>query len=62
MIASENYAENLASFLSLLLLVLIPWGAVNLVDYYLVQHGNYDVPATYVKSGQYWHNPSNWTY
>ena len=34
----------------------------NLVDYYLVQHGNYDVPAMYVKSGQYWHNPSSWTY
>src|SRR6185295_919460 len=62
MIAYENYAENLASFLSLLLLVLIPWGAVNLVDYYLVQHGNYNVPAMYVKSGQYWHNPSSWTY
>jgi hypothetical protein len=61
-IAYENCAENLASFLSLLLLVLIPWGAVNLVDYYLVQHGNYNVPAMYVKSGQYWHNPSNWTY
>jgi NCS1 nucleoside transporter family len=62
MIAYENYTENLGAFLSLLLLVLIPWGAVNLVDYYLVQHGNYDVPAMYTKSGPYWYNPSTWTY
>lgn len=61
-VAYENYAENLGAFLSLLLLVLIPWGAVNLVDYYLVQHGTYDVPAMYAKAGPYWRDPSNWTY
>jgi len=61
-VAYQNYAENLGAFLSLLLLVLIPWGAVNLVDYYLVQHGNYDVPAMYAKAGPYWHDPSNWVY
>ncbi|MGH3638057.1 MAG: cytosine permease, partial [Mycobacterium sp.] len=33
-----------------------------LVDYYLVQHGTYDVPAMYVKSGPYWYNPATWTY
>jgi NCS1 family nucleobase:cation symporter-1 len=61
-VAYQNYAENLGAFLSLLLLILIPWGAVNLVDYYLVQHGTYDVPAMYVKSGPYWYNPATWTY
>lgn len=61
-IAYQSYAQNLQAFLSLLLLVLIPWGAVNLVDYYVVQHGAYDVSAMYVKSGPYWRDPQSWTY
>lgn len=60
-LVSDNYADNFAAFLSILLLLLIPWGAVNLVDYYLVQHGSYDVPAMYVKTGRYWRNPATWT-
>jgi len=61
-LAYENYSQNLTAFLSLLLLLLIPWGAVNLVDYYLVQHGSYDVPAMYVNAGPYWHDPQSWTF
>ncbi|MGJ0383804.1 purine-cytosine permease family protein [Paenarthrobacter nicotinovorans] len=60
--ASESYAANLAAFISVLLLLLIPWGAVNLVDFYLVQHGSYNLDAMYVKSGPYWHNPATWTW
>lgn len=61
-LAYEDYSQNLTAFLSLLLLLLIPWGAVNLVDYYVVQHGSYDVPAMFVKTGVYWHDPASWTY
>lgn len=61
-LAYANYAENLTAFLSLLLLLLIPWGAVNLVDFYIVQRGHYDVPAMFVKAGPYWHDPASWTY
>ncbi|KQU32909.1 cytosine permease [Rhodococcus fascians] len=61
-IAYQSYAQNLQAFLSVLLLLLTPWGAVNLVDYYVVQHGAYNVSAMYAKAGPYWHDPVNWTY
>lgn len=61
-LVSENYADNFTAFLSMLLLLLIPWGAVNLVDFYVVQRGHYDVPAMFVKAGPYWHDPASWTY
>jgi NCS1 family nucleobase:cation symporter-1 len=32
-------------FLYILLYVLVPWTAINLIDYYLVQHGQYDVAS-----------------
>ena len=38
------------SFL-LLLYVLVPWTAINLVDYYLLRHGEYDVPAFLSRNG-----------
>lgn len=62
LVASDNYADNLAAFISVLLLLLIPWGAVNLADFYLVQRGKYDLEAMYVKSGPYWHDPATWTW
>ncbi len=33
------------SFILLLFYALIPWTAINLVDYYLVRHGEYDVAS-----------------
>ena len=41
--ASANFLENYTNFVTILLYVLIPWSAINLVDYYLVQHGSYVV-------------------
>jgi nucleobase:cation symporter-1, NCS1 family len=38
-----NFLVNYTNFISLLLYVLIPWTAINLVDYYLVKHGDYVV-------------------
>ncbi|WEH12442.1 cytosine permease [Streptomyces sp. VNUA24] len=60
--ASQDFTGNLTAFLSFLLLLLIPWGAVNLVDFYLVQHGAYDVPGMYTRSGRYWSDPATWTH
>jgi NCS1 family nucleobase:cation symporter-1 len=60
--ASQDFTGNLTAFLSFLLLLLIPWGAVNLVDFYLVQHGEYDVPGMYTRSGKYWSDPPTWTH
>ena len=43
LVAQNNFLVNYENFISLLLYVLVPWTAVNLVDYYLVQHGDYVV-------------------
>ncbi len=44
-----NFLANYMNFLFVLLYVLVPWTAINLVDYYLIQHGSYDV-ASFVRS------------
>ncbi|HEY9241208.1 MAG TPA: cytosine permease [Streptosporangiaceae bacterium] len=46
-----NFLTNYTNFILLLLYVLIPWTAINLVDYYLIRHGNYDVAAFFDPSG-----------
>jgi nucleobase:cation symporter-1, NCS1 family len=33
--------------------VFIPWSAINLTDYYLVKHGNYDVASFFTPKGRY---------
>jgi len=48
-IGQANFLANYMNFLYILLYVLVPWTAINLVDYYLVRHGSYDV-ASFVKS------------
>ncbi|MGC9543178.1 cytosine permease [Streptomyces sp. UG1] len=60
--ASQDFTGNLTAFLSFLLLLLIPWGAVSLVDFYLVQPGEYDVPGMYIRRGKYWSDPATWTH
>jgi nucleobase:cation symporter-1, NCS1 family len=46
-----NFLANYTNFILLLLYVLIPWTAINLVDYYLIRHGEYDVEAFFDPSG-----------
>jgi len=46
-----NFLTNYTNFILLLLYVLIPWTAINLVDYYLIRHGDYDVAAFFDPSG-----------
>ncbi|WP_031480874.1 cytosine permease [Streptomyces bicolor] len=60
--ASQDFTGNLTAFLSFMLLLLISWGAVNLVDFYLVQHGECDVQGMYIRSGKYWRDPAMWTH
>jgi NCS1 family nucleobase:cation symporter-1 len=50
-LSAPNFMAAYTNFLSLLLYVLVPWTAINLVDYYVVQHGNYDVPAFFRRDG-----------
>lgn len=51
LISADDFLANYANFLALLLCVLIPWTAVNLVDYYLLRHGHYDINALFERDG-----------
>ena len=51
LVSAEDFLANYASFLAVLLCVLIPWTAVNLVDYYLLRHGEYDIPSLFERDG-----------
>ncbi|HJQ06841.1 MAG TPA: cytosine permease [Nocardioides sp.] len=46
-----DFLDNFENFMLLLLCVLIPWTAVNLVDYYLIRHGDYDIPSLFAADG-----------
>ena len=41
--ASATFLTSFTNFVLVLLYVLIPWSAINLVDYFLVAHGRYEV-------------------
>lgn len=47
----DNFLVNFTNFMLLLLCVLVPWTAVNLVDYYAIKHGNYDIPSLFERDG-----------
>ncbi len=48
-----HFVSNLSNFLDVLLVIFIPWSAVNLTDYFLVRRGNYDVTAFFIPDGVY---------
>jgi nucleobase:cation symporter-1, NCS1 family len=48
-----QFVNNLSNFLNVLLFVFIPWTAINLTDYYLVRHGDYDVRSFFTPRGIY---------
>ena len=45
----KHFVNNLSNFLDGLLVIFIPWSAVNLTDYFLVRRGNYDVTAFFIR-------------
>jgi nucleobase:cation symporter-1, NCS1 family len=47
----QHFVTNLTNFLDVLLVLFIPWSAVNLADYFLVRHGRYDVASFFDPSG-----------
>jgi NCS1 family nucleobase:cation symporter-1 len=51
LLGAKNFLVNYENFLALLLCVMAPWTAVNLVDFYLVQHGEYDVASFFAEDG-----------
>jgi len=51
LLGAKNFLVNYENFLSLLLCVMAPWTAINLVDFYCLQHGRYDVSAFFAADG-----------
>ena len=48
---AADFLETYTNFILLLLYVLVPWTAINLVDFYLIKHGSYDVAAFFLPDG-----------
>ncbi len=51
LLGRSSFLENYTDFILLLLYVLVPWTAINLVDYYLLCHGSYHVPSFLRRDG-----------
>ena len=49
----SQYLDSFNTFVLLMLYFLVPWTAVNLVDFYLVRHGHYAVTEIYNPDGIY---------
>lgn len=47
----DNFLENFTNFMLLLLCVLVPWTAINLVDYYAIKHGEYHIASLFERDG-----------
>jgi NCS1 family nucleobase:cation symporter-1 len=51
LLGKASFMVNYEDFILLLLYVLVPWTAINLVDYYLLRHGRYDVDSFFRRDG-----------
>lgn len=60
LLGQDDFLANYTNFILLLLYVLVPWSAINLVDYYLVAHGRYDLPSFFRRDGGLY-GRCNWT-
>jgi len=49
----QQFVTNLSNFLDVILVLFIPWSAVNLADYFLIRHGSYDVASFFTAGGAY---------
>jgi NCS1 family nucleobase:cation symporter-1 len=49
----KSFVTNLSNFLSVLLVIFIPWSALNLTDFFLVRHGRYSVGDFFKRDGIY---------
>ena len=51
LLGKSSFLSNYENFILLLLYVLVPWTAINLVDYYLLRHAHYDVDSFFRHDG-----------
>jgi len=50
---SKHFFSSFENFIGVLLFFFVPWSAINLVDYYLVKRGRYDVASFFTPNGIY---------
>jgi nucleobase:cation symporter-1, NCS1 family len=50
-LGASNFLPLYSQFNELLLYLLVPWTAVNLIDYYLIRFGDYHVPSFFAADG-----------
>ncbi len=51
LVGARNFLPLYGRFNEILLYVMVPWTAVNLVDYYLIRRGSYDVASFFAADG-----------
>jgi nucleobase:cation symporter-1, NCS1 family len=51
LVYASSFLTSFFNFMLFLLYLLVPWTLINLIDFYLVQHGQYDVPAMFAPDG-----------
>jgi NCS1 family nucleobase:cation symporter-1 len=52
-VATSNFLTDFSNFILFLAYFLVPWTAINLVDFYLVRRGRYDIPSIFTAKGIY---------
>ena len=52
-LTQDHFQTYFADALNAMLYLLVPWSAINLADYYLVRHGQYNIAALYDGCGEY---------
>jgi NCS1 family nucleobase:cation symporter-1 len=50
---ASNFLHNFSNFLTLLMYFMVPWTAINLIDYYFVRKSEYNVEDIFNVNGQY---------
>lgn len=53
LVASEDFLGDYTNFLAILLYLIIPWTAVNLVDFYVIRRGDYAITEIFKPNGIY---------
>lgn len=51
LVMASSFLTDFANLLSILFYLLVPWTTVNLLDYYVVRHGKYDVDEFFAPDG-----------
>lgn len=49
----HSFLNSLENFLDVLIFVFVPWSAINLLDFYVIHHGRYDIDSFFTADGIY---------